>query len=139
METVTEPRLQELLSELRAAQALGYREQLAARIASLMSNVDEPDDVALSLNSLQQLVHFLSSHPELKCPTVTVTPGGDMYASWQKNLSCVFSIQFMDNGQVRFVVLRLQSSEQLSGLTSPEALMATVAPLNVMEWAGSER
>lgn len=139
METVTEPRLNELLSQLHAVAALDYRDKLSARIASLMPHEDEPDDVALSLNSLQQLLQFLARHTELKCPTVTVTPSGDMYASWQKNRSCVFSVQFMDNGQVKFVVLRLQSAQQLSGLTSPEALMATVAPLNVMDWAGNER
>lgn len=139
METVTEPRLRELLSQLSAAVALDYREQLARRITALMPYEDEPDDVALSLASLQQLLQFLTSHPELKSPTITVTPDGDMYASWQKNRSCVFSVQFMDNGQVRFVVLRLASAKQLSGQTSPEALMATVAPLDVMEWAGHER
>jgi hypothetical protein len=136
MEIVTESRLQKLLSQLRAAKALGYREQLARRIASLMPYEDDAADVALSFNSLQQLVQFLASHPELKCPTVTVTPGGDMYASWHQSRSCVFSIQFLDSGQVKFVVLRLDSTEQLSGLSSPAALMATVAPLNVLEWAG---
>ncbi|MYM33095.1 hypothetical protein GTP38_01875 [Duganella sp. FT94W] len=139
METVTESRWQELPGQLNATVAPDYRAQLAKRIASLMPHADQPDDVAMSLNSVRSLLQFLARHPELKCPEMTVTPSGDIYASWQKDRSCVFSVQFMDNGQARFVVLRLESAEQLSGLTSPVSLMATVAPLNVMAWAGNER
>ena len=138
MDTLTTS--QEILTRLHGATTLPFREAMSARIASLLEAFQkESGGVAVSVNSFQSLLAFLQAHPNLNYPTITLTPGGDFYASWKENRTQVFSVQFLDNGQVRFVVLRTEPTAQLSGLTTPATLMNLVAPLRVLEWAGNER
>lgn len=135
MDTLTTS--QEILKRLSGATTLLFREAMSARIASLLEAFQEDSGgVAVSVNSLQSLLAFLEAHPTLKYPAITLTPSGDFYASWKENRTQVFSVQFLDNGQVRFVVLRNGPTAQLSGLTTPATLMNLVAPLHVLEWAG---
>lgn len=134
MDTFTASR--HLLTGLRHASTLRFREELAMRIESLLAAVEEDSDQApASVASLRNLLQFLEAHPALQYPILTLTPGGDFYASWQENRQRVFSIQFLHSGSVRFVVLGADITEQLSGLTTPDMLMKVVAPLNVLEWA----
>lgn len=113
-----------------------FRDALAERIDALLAAFqDDGDGVPASANSLRGLLSFLEAHPALNYPSITLTPNGDFYASWKKARTHVFSIQFLDNGQVRFVVLRAEPAAQLSGLTTPTELMDIVAPLHVLDWA----
>jgi len=134
MDTLTTS--QEILTQLRFATKIPYREAMGTRIESLLEAFQQDSSgVAASVKSLQSLLTFLEAHPSLKYPSLTLTPSGDFYASWKENRTHVFSVQFLDNSQVRFVVLRVEPAAQLSGLTTPATLMSVVAPLHVMEWA----
>jgi hypothetical protein len=140
MDTITlAQRFHELIRALQATTTISYKEVLAERLGLLMDASDaEPADELISMNSLESMIRFLERHPRLAYPSVTITPSGDFYATWRKNRTHVFSIEFLNSGQARFVVLKMETAEQLSGLTFPSSVMNVVAPLNVMEWAAYE-
>ncbi|PHV07955.1 hypothetical protein CSQ96_08735 [Janthinobacterium sp. BJB412] len=134
--------IQAVLTDLRHTSPIQYKERLANRLEQLLAAYKEDTDgQVFSADSLRGLLVFLERVPLLRYPTVTLTRGGDVYASWKRGADHVFSAQFLQTRQVRFVIFRpnlhdVGQSEQLSGLTTPQSLPDIVSHLAVGDWAG---
>lgn len=134
--------IEAVLTDLRHASPIHYRERLASRLEQLLAAYKEDTDGhVFSADSLHGLLVFLERVPVLRYPTVTLTRSGDVYASWKRGADHVFSAQFLKTQQVRFVIFRpnlhnFGQSEQLSGLTTPQSLPDLIAHLAVGDWAG---
>jgi hypothetical protein len=133
--------IQAVLTGLRHASPIQYRDRLATRLEQLLAAYKEDSDGhVFSADSLRGLIVFLEGARFLRYPAVTLTRGGDIYASWKRGSDHVFSAQFLKTQQVRFVIFRpnLQNvgqSDQLSGLTTPQSLPSMISHLNVSDWA----
>jgi hypothetical protein len=126
----------QFLGQLVASAGTQAERRLAERLRYLLTAYrDEQDGASYSLPSLKGLLEFLRQAPGLAYPAVTVTPEGLLYATWKQPPDKVFSVEFMDEQQVRFVVIRPHTS-YVTGTSTGDKLLATATRLQVMDWAG---
>lgn len=133
--------IQGLISNFTAASNLPYKVRLAARLSELIDSYkDDFEGRVFSADSLRSLMEFLESSPQLKYPTLTVTPSGCLYASWKQGRNHIFSVQFLETYEARFVVLRPNPRHagrvlQLSGKTTTDGILDAVRTYSVSDWA----
>ncbi len=118
-----------------------YRLKLAARLSELQKAVrEESDGCGISAKSLDNFIKFLKAYPALRRPAISVTPELNIYATWKSGFDQLFSIHFLPDGGVRFVIFcpnNKHSGEiiRLSGAATMDVLMSVVEPHGVLKWA----
>lgn len=134
------------ISALRGSGALPYRERLARRLNLLLGALEEEGEewAEGSPESLRQMLLFLQDVPELRCPTVTVTPSATFRAQWQAGRNEHFAVDFLPDGQVRFVVFapdprRPDRVQRVSGIVSRADVLRAIEPYRVHGWAADAR
>jgi hypothetical protein len=101
---------------------------------------EELDGRGITARSLQYFTELLNAYPTLRCPAVSVTPDRNIYASWKSGTDRVFSIHFLPDGNVRFVIFcpnDKHSGEtiRLSGAATVDVVISIAAPHGVLNWA----
>jgi hypothetical protein len=136
-----EDQVQELIFRIRKSFSITYHESLASRLLTLFNDAKEEDSASLGIavGSLRNFYNFLRLHTNLKCPTISLTPDYNIYASWRGEQNRVFSVHFLPNGDVRFVIFKPNDRHpgrqiRLSGIATTDILMETVAPDAVSYW-----
>ena len=136
-----EDQVQELIFQIRKSFSITYHENLASRLLTLFNDAKEEDPTSLgiSVGSLRNFYNFLRLHTNLKCPTISLTPDYNIYASWRGEQNRVFSMHFLPNGDTRFVIFKPNDRHpgrqiRLSGIATTDVLMETVVPDNVSDW-----
>ena len=136
-----EDQVQELIFQIRKSLSITYHESLANRILILFNDAKEedPDCLGIAAESLRNFYNFFRLHTNLKCPTISLTPDYNIYASWRGEQNRVFSVHFLPNGDVRFVIFKPNDRHpgrqiRLSGIATTDVLMETVAPDSVSDW-----
>ncbi len=134
----------DLISFIRNHVRLAYSASLANRLEYLRdASIEEaPEQAPISVNSLQCFVSFIKSEPNLAEPDIVLTYTGNIRAEWHKSRKQHFAVEFLPNGQVRYVVFSRDPdhptrTDRASGLVSAETLMVKVKPFNVLSWAAS--
>lgn len=133
--------VQELIFRIKTSFFIPYSERLANRLVTLFKDAKEEDPTCpgISVGSLRYFYNFLQLHTNLKCPTISLTPEYNIYASWRDDQKRVFSVHFLPNGDVRFVIFKPNDRHperkiRISGITTTDFLMETVAPYGVWDW-----
>lgn len=133
--------VQELIFRIKTSLFIPYHERLANRLVTLFKDAKEedPNSHGISVGSLRYFYNFLQLHTNLKCPTISLTPEYNIYASWRDDLKRVFSVHFLSNGDVRFVIFKPNDRHperkiRISGITTTDFLKETVAPYGVWDW-----
>lgn len=134
----------DLISFIRNHVPLAYSAKLAKRLEYLReASIEEaPEQAYISVNSLQSFISFIRREIKMKEPDLVLTYTGNIRAEWHKSRKEHFSVEFLPNGQVRYVVFardlnHATRTDRTSGLVSAETLMDKVKPLNVLAWAAS--
>ena len=134
--------VEEIIWRVRTTLPLLYRVRLASRLSELQKAVqnEEVDGRGISVRSLQHFIEFLEGYPALRCPTVSVTPDRNIYASWKLGSDRVFSIHFLPDGKVRFVIFYPNDKHpgqaiRLSGTATVDVIISIAAPHGVLNWA----
>jgi hypothetical protein len=127
---------------LRRGGGLPYRERLARRLDFLLSSLEEEEETWAedSPDSLRQMLLFLRAAPDLRCPTVTITPSATFRAQWQAGRTRHLAVDFLPDGQVRFVVfspdpLHPDRVQRVSGIVGRADVMRAIEPYKVHRWA----
>lgn len=133
---------EEIIWRLRIVLPVQYRARLASRLRELQKAVqgEELDSGGIAVGSLRNFVELLKAHPALRCPAVSVTPDRNIYASWKSGADRVFSIHFLPDGKVRFVIFRPNDKHpgqaiRLSGTATVDVIIGVAAPHGVLAWA----
>jgi hypothetical protein len=136
-----EDQVQELIFQIRKSLSIRYHESLANRLLTLFNDAKEEGSASLGIavGSLRNFYNFFRLHTNLKCPTISLTPDYNIYASWRGEQNRVFSVHFLPNGDARFVIFKPNDRHperqiRLSGITTTDILMETVAPDAVSYW-----
>ena len=136
-----EDQVQELIFQIRKSLSITYHESLANRLLTLFNDAKEEDSASLgiSVGSLRNFYIFFRLHTNLKCPTISLTPDYNIYASWRGEQNRVFSVHFLPNGDTRFVIFKPNDRHpgrqiRISGIATADVLMETVAPDSVSDW-----
>ena len=121
---------------------LRYRVRLVSRLSELQKVVQEEEfgSHGISVRSLQHFVELLEAYPRLRCPALSLTPDRNIYASWKSGSDRVFSIHFLPDGEVRFVIFRPNDKHprrtiRLSGTATVDVIMSIAEPHGVLDWA----
>ena len=136
-----EDQVQELIFQVRKSLSINCHESLANRLLILFNDAKEEDSASLgiSVGSIRNLYNFFRLHTNLKCPTISLTPDYNVYASWRGEQNRVFSVHFLPNGDTRFVIFKPNNRHpgrqiRLSGIATTDVLMETVVPDSVSDW-----
>ena len=136
-----EDQVQELIFQIRKSLSITYHESLANRILILFNDAKEedPDCLGIAAESLRNFYNFFRLHTNLKCPTISLTPDYNIYASWRGEQNRVFSVHFLPNGDTRFVIFKPNDRHpgrqiRLSGIATTDTLMKTVESSGVWDW-----
>lgn len=136
-----EDQVQELIFQIRKSLSITYHESLANRLLTLFNDAKEEDSSSLgiSVGSLRNFYNFFLLHTNLKCPTISLTPDYNIYASWRGEQNRVFSVHFLPNGDTRFVIFKPNNRHperqiRFSGIATTDVLMETVVPDSVSDW-----
>ena len=134
--------IQGQIRALRVRGGFPYSERLANRLDVLLDALEEEGEAwgRDSPDSLRQMFVFLRSVPEFRCPTVTITPSATFRAQWDAGRNSHLAIDFLPDGQVRFVVFSPDPRHpdrvrRVSGIVSRLDLTRVVEPYNVHRWA----
>ncbi len=121
--------------------SIPYHDNLANRLITLFndSKEEDPTSPGISDRSLFNFYNFLCLHDNLNCPTISLTPDYNIYASWRIERNRVFSVHFLPNGDARFVIFKPNDRHperqiRISGTTTADILMETVGPYGVRDW-----
>jgi len=132
----------QLIWQIMTAFHLPYRAKLASRLSELQKAVQEEqeDGQGMSLSSVQSFFQFIGAYPGLRYPNITVTPDRTIYASWKSGRDRVFSIHFLSDGAIRFVIFSPNPKHpgqtiRTSGTATLDVIMSIAAPHGVLEWA----
>jgi hypothetical protein len=132
----------------RAATTLSvrYREKLTIRLSELQKAVQEEELECrgISVGSLHYFVEFLKRNPAIRCPAISVTPDRNIYASWKSGPDRVFSVHFLPDSKVRFVIFcpndrHPGEAVRISGTATVDVLMSIAVPHGVLDWISDER
>ncbi|MBU4258339.1 MAG: hypothetical protein KKI12_00455 [Proteobacteria bacterium] len=136
-----EDQVQELIFRIKWSRSIFYQESLANKLFTLFYDAKEedPDCLGIAAESLRNFYNFLQLHPNIKCPTISLTPDYDIYASWRGEQNRVFSIHFLPDGDARFVIFKPNDRHptrkiRISGVATTDILMETVTPYCVEGW-----
>lgn len=136
-----EDQVQELIFKIKTSLTIPYREILANRLLTLLHDAKEedPSSYGIAAGSLRNFVSFLQSHANLKCPSISLTPDGDIYISWKSDKKKVFSVLFSPNGITHYVIFKPnvthpEHQDRIAGTTTTDMLMENANPHGVIDW-----
>jgi hypothetical protein len=134
------------ITALRRGGGLPYSERLANRLDFLLSALEEEIEeeeetwAEGSPDSLWQMLLFLRTAPDLRYPTVTITPSATFRAQWQADRNSHFAVDFLPDGQVRFVVFSPDPHhpdrvQRVSGIVGRADVLRAIEPFRAHRWA----
>ncbi len=137
---------EEIIWRVATTLSVRYRAKLTVRLSELQKAVQEEelDGRGITVRSLHHFVEFLKVNPTLRCPAVSVTPDRNIYASWKSGTDRVFSIHFLADGKVRFVIFYPNEKHpgetvRISGVATGDVVMSIATPHCVLNWILDER
>jgi hypothetical protein len=140
--TTEDESVEEIIWRVGTSLVVGDRVALASRLNELQKAVqeEEPDGRGINPRSMQQFIALLKANPALHCPIVSVTPDQNIYASWKSGPDRVFSIHFLPDGSVRFVIFcpndrHPDQSVRLSGTATVDVIISIASRHGVLDWA----
>jgi hypothetical protein len=129
-----------LLQRIRSIPGLRNVEPIAERLETLQGlTTEELDgDEQLSLRSLFFFTEFLEREPALRIPRITLTPEGNIYASWREGRR-VFSIHFLADGRAHYVFFAPNPgnpdlTDRVYSQTTTDQLIEQMIRLGVHGW-----
>jgi hypothetical protein len=136
-----ENQVQELIFRIKTSRYIPYRERLANRILALIKDAKEedPDCIGIATDSLRNFYNFIHLYTDIKCPIITLSPEYNIYASWKGEQNRLFSIHFLPNADVRFVMFKPNDKHpkrkiRVSGLATTDIIMETLTPYCIEDW-----
>jgi hypothetical protein len=136
--------IQRQITAFRRGGGSPYREHLARRLDFLLGALEEEEETWAedSPDSLRQMLLFLRATPDFRCPMVTITPSMTFRAQWQAGQNRHLAVDFLPDGQVRFVVfspdpLYPERVQRVSGIVSRADVTRAIEPYGVYRWAAN--
>ncbi len=139
---IEDNQVQQLIFQIRRSTSIPNNERLANRLITLFNDAKEEDSTSsgIRVGSLRNFYFFqLTLRANLKYPAISLTPDNDIYVSWRNGQNQVFSVHFLPNGDVRFVIFKPNDRHpertiRLSGITTTDTLIETVDSYGVWDW-----
>lgn len=112
--------------------------KIADRLNQLKQRQLEEEDVALSAKSAWNLVSYVHQTNIKKLPLLTVTPGGELDATWLEDNDEEVTARFFENGDV-WIAYRLSEHNKGSLQATLTEMLTESAPFTMPEWVYGKR
>lgn len=128
-----------IIREIATIPRLGL--SIASRLRELqLQQAQDSESAPVSVESAESFVAFLRSVGGVSLPSLSLTPDGNIYASWRKR-DRVFSAEFRSNGLARYVLFRpapgdLESKLRSAG-SAPANRLLSIPETSPAVWAFS--
>ena len=136
-----EDEVQRLIYQIRRSTLITDGGAIASRLLDLhnYSKIENSECDGIAIGSLRNFYDFICKNLSMKIPVISLTPDNNIYVSWRANKGRVFSIHFLANKDVRFVIFipndrHLDRKIRVSGTVTSDILMEKIAPYNIMGW-----
>src|SRR3972149_2712860 len=98
--------VENIILQIRFSQLIRYGERISNRLSDLRRAVREEDgeDAEISADSLRGFISFLKMYPNIRYPDIALTPDGNIYARWKGDRGALFSVEFLPDSKVGYVV-----------------------------------
>lgn len=130
-----------IVANLHKIVEIPHSAQLRARLEELHTIWQEENgpDRAMSVRSLNGLVGFLRRTEGIRVPSIVSTPEGTFLAEWRTDERHLFSVHFLSEGEVRFVVfspdsVRRKVVNRAFGETTVEHLLDVARTWGADNW-----
>ncbi|MEW6375093.1 MAG: hypothetical protein AB1502_04790 [Thermodesulfobacteriota bacterium] len=132
-----ENQIQELIFRIRTSPSISCKE-IANRLLLLLNDAKE-EELSIAIDSFRNFYNFFQLNTNMKCPTISLTPENNIYASWKGEQNRLFSVHFLPSGSVRFVIFKPNDRHpeqqiRLSGIATSDILKETVSAYGVWDW-----
>ena len=142
---IEEEEVQELIYQIKTSD-IRYRNEIANRLITLFkdSKEEDPYGPGIKAGSLRNFISFLELYPDVKCPSISLTPEHNIYVSWRDKNNKVFSIHFLSDKDTRFVIFlpnyrHPERKIRVAGIATVDVLLETIAPYGLTDWIFDER
>ena len=126
--------LSHFISRIRHSPNINNADRIANRLEYLGKTWGEEvsDGDLISSNSLQSFINFLSINPKIRYPDITLTPTGNIYARWKGLNKSLFSLHFLQDLKVRFVIFALNRKhpKEINRISGNECVDTVIDNLN---------
>ena len=116
-----------VLQSLWAVKTFSARSGVSKRLMLVRSACLE-EGISLSLQSVEQFVQFITSHPFLSQPRLAVTPDGNLRASWDSSQRSALRFRVFGGGEIaRFVLFAPRPGGRTAHIAGTDDLTTIVA------------
>ena len=117
----------------------GYGPPVSNRLRELrLQQGEDPESAEMSIESMASFVAFLHSVRGIRLPSLSLTPDGNIYASWRKR-DRVFSAEFRSGGLATYVLFRPApggtGSKLRSAGSAPAVQLLSIPETSPAVWA----
>ncbi len=137
----TEERVQAYIAHIEMDLVSPYAQNIAARLRYLIevAKEEEPDEKPVSEDSLYAFTRFLRKNPDIKMPSIVLTPSGNIRIQWRRNAQSLLVIEFYNESECAFVIFTPDDENplkpiRLSGTASVSKILSVVAHLGALKW-----
>jgi hypothetical protein len=130
-----------LISRIRQAFYIRNNITIANRLTNLFaeSKEEEPNEVGINTESLNNYLKFIQSNPVLKSPLIGITPDKNIYVTWEVDKNKFLSIHFLPKDKAQYVIFKpddrkQKETERLYGTVLTDSLMDEIKPRGVLDW-----
>lgn len=115
-----------ILNRLESSIEIKHGKRIARRISELRRMVWEDGDDDITASSLQSFHEFMTLHPNVVYPDISLTPDNDVYARWKGPDHFLCGVHFVQESRVRYVVFapdrkRKNITDRITGTGSVES------------------
>lgn len=140
-----ESSLSELIDRFRNHLKVRFATRIADRLDYLLdvSREEQPEQAPPSAESLKGFLAFLATNHSLACPSIVLTPKGNVRVQWRRGRNKHFAIEFTGDGKVRFVIFAPDpehpyKTTRVAGGATIDSVMTLAAPYGVLRWAAEQ-
>ena len=98
--------VESIISQIRFSQLVRHGERISNRLSDLRRSIREEEGkhADISADSIRAFFSFLKLCSNIRYPDITLAPDGDIYARWKGDNGSLFSVEFLPNSRVGYVV-----------------------------------
>ena len=137
---VEENQVLNLIFDIKRTSFISNREIISRKLLNLyfLEKEEGLDGFGITIGSLRNFYHFLQLYSNIKIPMISLTPDATIYTSWKEH-DHLFSINFLSDGEVRFVVFKPNDTNpkhkiRLSGSATADTIMELISTQSLCDW-----
>lgn len=132
--------IRQAIDSIRRKAQISHASRIADRLAYLREAAEEEaDETRPNPNSIRRFFEFLTLHKRLRYPDLSLTPDGEIYAQWRESADRQFSLVFLPDGTIHFVLFAPNKGKpdmvvRIHGVESYRTVLENLQLYGIQQW-----